>query len=258
MMLSRTELPCLLYHHVGPARPGTHRSMTVTPSAFQRHIAWLKQHRFRSLSTADVVAWARDDRPLPPRGVLLTFDDGYGDLAEWAFPVLEAAGYGALVFVVTGLLGENNAWDASSGNAGHRLLTADEIRSWTTRGIEAGAHTRTHPPLDRIPSDQAEHEIVGSKDDLEELIQAPVRAFAYPYGASGDDGRQIAAANFSVAFNDADGPNRAGCDRFWMNRSIVQPHDTGVDLRMRIRFGRSYKQEARVRLSRAKTALLRK
>jgi peptidoglycan/xylan/chitin deacetylase (PgdA/CDA1 family) len=254
-MFRFTELPCLIYHHVGPPRPDTHWPLTVEPSRFRRQIEWLKRHGYRSLTTADVVGWVSDGRPLRPRGVLLTFDDGYRDLAEWAFPVLEEAGYSGLVFVVAGLLGQNNAWDAPAGHGGHRLLTADEIRSWQARGIEFGGHTRTHPRLDQIPFDQAEREIVGGKDDLEDLIQQPVRTFAYPYGMAGESGRRIAAANFSAAFNDTDGRNAAGCDPFWINRSMVHPQDSVLDMRLRIRFGRSVKERARARLSQAKTAI---
>jgi peptidoglycan/xylan/chitin deacetylase (PgdA/CDA1 family) len=252
----RTALPILLYHHVGPVRPHTHRSMTVEPERFRAHLDWLRRHDYRSLSIDQVEGWA-EDQPLPRSGVLITFDDGYEDLAEFALPLLEGAGFSALVFVVTGLLGETNGWDADTGHGGHRLLSAEQIKEWSNRDIEFGAHTRTHPNLDEISLDDAREEIVGSKDDLEQLVQRPVRSFAYPFGVAGPQGRKVAADNFGLAFSDAEGRNAAGADRFWLRRTMVQPTDGGLDLASRLYLGRSIKQNARARLSRARTALRR-
>src|SRR5690348_18438578 len=107
-------LPVLLYHHVGPARAGTHPSLTVSPQRFNAHVDWLVRHDFRTLTVAETVDWFRYRYPLPRRTVLLTFDDGYGDLADHAFPALRAAGLSALVFIVTGLNASTNEWDQTA------------------------------------------------------------------------------------------------------------------------------------------------
>jgi peptidoglycan/xylan/chitin deacetylase (PgdA/CDA1 family) len=52
----------------------------------------------------------------------------------------------------------------------------------TQAGIEVGAHTRTHPDLTKIPSEQAREEIEGSKHDLERKLDVPVHVFSYPFG----------------------------------------------------------------------------
>jgi peptidoglycan/xylan/chitin deacetylase (PgdA/CDA1 family) len=254
MMLPRTSLPVLLYHHVGPLRPRTHRSMTVDPARFRQQLEWLRRRGYRSLTVEDVERWTSQDGQLPRRRVLITFDDGYADLAEAAFPSLRAAGFSATVFVVSGLLGARNEWDDPGGHGGHRLLDADEIRRWAERGIEFGAHTRTHLELDRASPDVTREEIVGSKQDLEDLLQRSVRAFAYPYGVPGKYGHEVAAANFSGAFCDADGLNLPGDDPHLIRRTMVQPRDRGLDLVSRLRLGRSLIWDARGRLSRARTA----
>jgi peptidoglycan/xylan/chitin deacetylase (PgdA/CDA1 family) len=254
-MIRRTTLPVLLYHHVGPARPATYPSLTVAPQRFSRQLDWLRRHGYHSLSMAEVEAWACDGYQLPPRAVVITFDDGYADLANFAFPLLRAAGFSAVIFVVTQLLGETNAWDPS--HRGHTLLTSGEVKAWSKRGVEFGAHSRTHPNLDHLTYDQAEVEILGSRNDLEELVQQPVRSFAYPWGVAGPFGRQLAAENFALAFSDSDGPNTRDVDPHAIKRTMVQPTDGASDLNSRLRFGRSLRQDARARLGKVRSALRR-
>lgn len=109
-LIAANELPALLYHHVGPLRPGIYRSLTVEPRRFQQDLDWLRRHGYRSASIDQVTAWAVEGRELPDRSVLITFDDGYAELADTAFPILRAAGYFATVFIVTGAIGDSNSW----------------------------------------------------------------------------------------------------------------------------------------------------
>ena len=77
--------------------------------------------------------WRREGKGLPDKPVLLTFDDGYADLAEYALPVLRRYGFGAGVFIVTGQVGGTNAWDEARSSGTHHLLTREQIRYWAPR-----------------------------------------------------------------------------------------------------------------------------
>ncbi len=102
--LRRTDdaLAVLTWHRVDrPAvRPWLYPGLiSATPERFARQVEWLAR-RFRVLSVDDVLA-ARRRRRLPRRALLLTFDDGYADFAEHAWPILRAAGLPATLFVAT-------------------------------------------------------------------------------------------------------------------------------------------------------------
>lgn len=251
MPFPRTELPVLLYHHVGPVRSRTLPVLTVDPRRFQRHLAWLRRRNYGSLTLDQVAAWAIRGEPLPEQSVLITFDDSYADLTHHAFPLLRAAGYSAVVFVVTGRLGGFNAWDEPLGAAGHRLLDEDAIRLWSQRGIEFGAHTRTHPKLGTLAPADLEAEIQGSRDDLEELLQGPVSSFAYPYGVLDSLSIELASRIFQLAFTGADGPNVRGVDPHLIGRTGVKRSDMTPDIAFRVRYGRSPRQDVRTRVGRA-------
>jgi peptidoglycan/xylan/chitin deacetylase (PgdA/CDA1 family) len=250
-----STVPVLLYHHVGPARPGTYPSLTVDPARFRRHIAWLARRGYRSLTIENVAQWAAHRRPPPGRSVLITFDDAYADLAAAAFPALLEAGLSAVVFVVTGCIGETNRWDAATGGA-HAILTADQIRQWSERGIVFGAHTRTHPDLTSLSEADVRQEMAGSKADLEALLGRAVNSFAYPYGFFDAATVRIAASIFDVAFTAEPGRNLSGTDPHQLRRSMVWRRDTPLDVELRIRLGFSPHERARAWLY-SKRRLLR-
>lgn len=67
------------------------------------------------------------------------------------------------------------------------MMTDDQVRQLSSEGVEVGAHTKSHPILATLDTEQSRDEIVGSKTYLENLLKKPVRHFAYPNGRPGID-----------------------------------------------------------------------
>jgi len=244
------RLPVLMYHHVGPAKPGTYRELTVTPEKFERQMHWLKRRDYTGIRAVDWIHWLRTGKGLPAKPVLLTFDDGYADLAEHAFPVLRRHGFGAVVFAVTSLAGGTNAWDEAKGSATHRLLTAEQIRYWAAQGIEFGSHTRTHADLTTLSAAQLEDEVAGSRRELAGLIGSDVTSFAYPYGAYNAAVQAYAQEAYDVVFRADEttpGVNFLFTAPHDLQRTMVHPQDGLADLGCRLRLGYSPIQNFRAR-----------
>jgi peptidoglycan/xylan/chitin deacetylase (PgdA/CDA1 family) len=242
------SLPVLLYHHVGPERLGTYPSLTVPPAQFRRQIAWLVRRGYRSITIDEVVRWKADRDALSGRRVLLTFDDAYADVVEWAFPVLLGAELSAVVFVATARIGQTNLWDADLGGQ-HRIMTEAQIKEWSKRGVEFGAHTRTHADVTGLPEADARKEMAASKADLEALVDRPVVSFAYPYGVHNDRVARTASSIFHLAFTADPGRNDAATDPYRIRRSMVSPGDTALQVELRACLGFSPKERARAWLS---------
>jgi peptidoglycan/xylan/chitin deacetylase (PgdA/CDA1 family) len=234
----------LLYHHVGDVRPGTYPSLTVDPGRFRRHVEWFVRRGYRSLTIDDVQRWKCERRVPCGRRLLITFDDAYADIADFALPVLHAAGLSAVVFVPTAFIGGVNGWDADMSGT-HAIMTAQQIRYWSKRGIDFGAHTRNHVDLTRLDISGARQEMAGSKADLEEIVGGPVTSFAYPYGCCDRQAVRIAASIFDVAFTTEPGPNSEGADPHQLKRSMVASRDTGPDVDLRARLGSSPRERTR-------------
>jgi len=236
------RLPVLMYHHVGPPKPHTYRELTVSPKQFERQIRWLARRGYHGIRPAEWVEWLRSGTGLPDKPVLVTFDDGYADLAEYALPVLRRHGFGAVVFIVTGLLGGTNAWDEARGSATHRLLTSEQIRYWATQGIEFGSHSRTHCDLAALSAGGLVKEITGSRDELAKLLGSPVTSFAYPYGSYNQTVNTHSRGAYSLTFRADEttpGMNYLCTDPHDLQRTMVHPTDSLADLECRIRWGYS-------------------
>lgn len=240
----------LLYHHVGPDRPGIYPELSIAPDLFERQIAWLARHGYTGIRPAQWLDWLRTGAPLPRKPVLITFDDAYADIAEFALPTLRRYGFGASTFVVTSRIGSTNIWDEQQGYATLPLMTAAQIREWATQGIEFGAHSRTHPHLPQLDQAVLADEIVGSRDELTRLLGAPVTSFAYPFGEYNDDARSIVAANYGLGFSCLGGFNRATTDPHLLRRIYLKSGHSMLVFALIMRLGGLQRVEGwRIRLA---------
>jgi len=231
------KLPVLLYHHVGPFRPGTLRELTVLPKRFESQVRWLARRGYVGIKPADWLNWVRDGKSLPEKPILLTFDDAYADIVEYALPILRKYGFSGVVFVVTERLGGTNTWDEAQGCGTLQLMTAEQIRYWASQGIEFGAHSRTHAHLSKLSAAELSAEVVGSKNDLSALLGYPIVSFAYPYGDYNDAVRDLVQGEFDLAFSIEEGLNYLSGDLHLLKRSYVGPSDSLLECVLTVRRG---------------------
>lgn len=102
------NLLILMYHRVLPADHPDRRleqpGMFVSPETFDMHMQIL-QARFELVKLADWIKRARAGKPLPKFACALTFDDGWRDNYDYAYPILMKYGIPATIFVVSGFVG---------------------------------------------------------------------------------------------------------------------------------------------------------
>lgn len=228
------RLPVLLYHHVGPPARGVRSPWTVSPASFAAQVSWLARHGYVGIASSDWAAWCLEGKPLPEKPVLITLDDGYADIAEYALPVLRRHGFRATVYLVTARIGAANTWDQARGLAPLSLMGADQIRYWAGQGIEFGAHSRTHPDLTTIGQARVREEIEGSADDLQQLLGRRPVSFAYPYGAYNEFVKNAAANSFTLAFGARPGLNGLLSDLHLLSRTAVMPGDSRFNFGCRV------------------------
>ncbi len=250
-------LPVLLYHHVGPFKAGTYPSLTISPQRFKEQIEWLVRHEYTCLGLNEL-SDAFHSGVLPRNAVLLTFDDAYRDLVQYALPQLRDLQLRATVFVVTSMIGETNKWDEVRGSHTHFLMEPKDILHWSEQGIDFGAHSRNHCDLRELSEMELEHEIAGSRNDLENLLQKAILAFSYPYGYYNDRVRNSVSRSFQFAFTMRPGANRIRTDRYLLHRTMVQPTDRSWDYSVRVRLGWHPPESFLTRLSRIKHGLFDK
>ena len=179
----------LMYHRILPDDhdvAGIEPGMYVRASVFDRQLAWIRR-RWQILTLGDAI-----DRPAAPDAepiVVLTFDDGWRDNLTVAWPLMKRHGVRATIFLV-------RDWVAAGHNGEDRFMTPAEVRELADQGVEFGAHTVSHPHLDRLNDPAAEDEMLLSKHSVEEWAGKPCRLFAYPYGSHNEQTAVIARKIF--------------------------------------------------------------
>jgi peptidoglycan/xylan/chitin deacetylase (PgdA/CDA1 family) len=220
-------LRILFYHRVADADD----ELAVSPARFRSQMESLAAAGLRGidvLAAADALASDFDGL------VGLSFDDGYRDVAEHALPVLEELGFTATVFVATAVTDGRARFEWYDRQP--PLLGWDEIRRLDAGGtLRFEAHTVTHPNLLGLADDEAEREIAGSREELQERLGRPVEAFCYPAGLFGERERVLVErAGFRVAVSCEPGPNLPSTDRLALRRIQVDRRDTLLDFRAKI------------------------
>jgi peptidoglycan/xylan/chitin deacetylase (PgdA/CDA1 family) len=220
-------------------------------------MAWLKWGGYQVVALEEYLACRREFRLLPPRTVVVTFDDGYLDNRTHALPILQRFGIGITVFLVTEAVGRTNTWAERSELSNRALLAWSDVQQLKKSGVRFGAHSRTHASLTRVPVETARQELEGSRRELEAQLSAPVRMFSYPYGEHNDVISRLAVeAGFDGCCSTRSGLNTMSTSVHQLRRIEVQGTDSLIDFALKL--GRGVPRVgARERLRRRFAALHR-
>ena len=172
------DVPMILMYHGVADESEDPNHLCVAPERFAEQMSWLKRRGLQGVGIGMLVDAMRAGRQ---RGLVgITFDDGYVSVLEAALPELLRHGFTATMFIISGRLGGSNEWDE-----GPRwpLMSASQIGELAAAGMEIGSHSVTHARLAGIDPGQLEDEIRDSNASISELVGAPIRGFAYPYGS---------------------------------------------------------------------------
>jgi peptidoglycan/xylan/chitin deacetylase (PgdA/CDA1 family) len=186
----------------------------VGVGTFERQIDLLAA-RFRVVPLRDLPLTPQD--PADPVASV-TFDDGYLDNVLLSLPVLERRGVRATFFLVPSLLGRT----LRTRHGEEPLMTPTQARELVERGHEVGSHGLSHARVAGLPRDRAWQEIADSRRALEDLVQAPVTSFAYPFGRHDAAAREmVREAGYDRAVTTGDAVVPASPDPYSLPRLSV-------------------------------------
>lgn len=221
----------LMYHHVADdadvpvdAPDDEGWQCRHTPAVFRSHIEALlgRGRRFVSLDeyTAHFEATGGTSNL-----VNLTFDDGWIDNYDVAFPILLDFGIPATFFVTTAHL--------NAGTDDPRVIGPDQLRELSGAGVTIGGHTRHHRNLLDYTAEQRVDEIAGCRADLEKVLDAPVDWFAYPGGRFDRDvAAEVRAAGFRGATSTIGPIPNDRESMYWLSRDVLRDDLRGLRERL--------------------------
>lgn len=250
--VTEEKVTILSYHEIADPADALIPQYAVTPTMFVRQMDWLRNNGFRFVTVDDILADKAGIRPLPDKAVLITFDDGYRSVYDFAWPILKAWRIPSVVAVV-------GSWEEDTGNVDFdgksitrdKLLTWAELREMSDTGlVEIGSHTfdlhrgiQGNPQGNMEPAattrrwledhktyeDEAtyrrrvEADLVRSRDVIRQHIGHAPRVIAWPYGNYNDTLRELAdkhGLTFGLTLDD--GANMEETPLSGMRRILVQ------------------------------------
>ncbi len=160
-------VPILEYHVLGDPIPGTpYPELFVSRPVFRQEMSWLDRHGYEAVTLDQVErAWFHGGT-LPPKPIVLSFDDGYRPQYTFALPVLREHGWPGLLNLKA---------------EGSDLYTSN-VQAMLRAGWELAAHTIHHLDLTTLDAAQLRLEVAGSRSILRHKYHVPVDNFCYPAG----------------------------------------------------------------------------
>ena len=189
-MPAAPRIDILMYHSISDAGGPT----SIAPTLFAAQMQALAASGLPVVSL-DALA---DPGGLAARSVVITFDDGFTDFDQVAWPILRDYDFRPIVYLPSGCIGGVENWVGCNTPA-RPLMGWNRVETLASEGVEFGAHSITHPDLAALDHDSLEHEVARSGHDISARLGQPIRHFAPPYGSSSDAVRQCTARHYATS-----------------------------------------------------------
>lgn len=168
------NVPVLMYHHIQPdaeAKTRGQTALSVDSGQFDLQMGYLVGNGYSIISAQQLVDSLIGHAQVPSKSIVITMDDGYNDIYQYAYPVLQKYHIIANLMIPTGLLG------------GADYLSWGQLEEMTRSGLVfAGDHTWSHYAITNGPQDKINYEIATAKQQLQEHTGQNIDIFTYPYG----------------------------------------------------------------------------
>ncbi len=194
----------------------------TTPARFAAYLDRLRARGYTFIDESQYLAALDTRHAGASRQLLLTFDDGYDDLYDLAWPILAERRIPFHVFVVSDYAGRTNDWDLSLGRRPFRHMDWSRVREMAARGVTFGSHTASHRDVTRMAPAELHEDLARSKRAIEDAIGEPARTLSYPFGRYHDAAaRAVREAGFAAAFSLYPSGRNAAIDGYALRREGV-------------------------------------
>jgi peptidoglycan/xylan/chitin deacetylase (PgdA/CDA1 family) len=197
---------------------------------------WLARTGHVAIDFDRFVDYRHGHAQLPPRPVLITFDDGLRDCTRYAVPILRAYGFTATFYLVVACMGTTTKWLLTERGINLAVIDWAIARELESQGFRCGAHSMSHPHLAEISAEMCRYELANSRQLLEVELGHEVRDLAYPFGSYNVAVQAIAReVGYRSACSVRIGLSKADDDIMALHRIPVLGQDTLIDFMCRLR-----------------------
>lgn len=190
-------VPVLMYHSIDYEKGN---ELRVPKEKFKEQMKYLKDNGYTTLTFDELYSFLVNNKPIPEKSVVITFDDGYEDNYSNAYPILKEFGFNATIFIITNAIDNEKAF-----------LTSAQLKEMEQNGIDIESHTLAHDELNKLPYDKQVETLKGAREFIEKKLDKKVKYIAYPFGKWNNDTiKALKETGYTMAFTTVGG---------WSNKS---------------------------------------
>lgn len=220
------RVPVLLYHHIlkdGENTKFRDNDSVISYEQFKKHMMYLRQHGIVTINSDDLYKYMVEDKALPEKCVVITFDDGYLSNEHYAYNIMKDLGMKGDIFLVTS---DIQAYPLEFNSEFLPMLDWGRIGSMSDVFTFYSHTDSLHKYIGKKPALEVlkENEII--KDVSKSLSYDDVNglAFAYPYGAYRKETiSALKKCEIEMAYTVKTGYNTKDSDLFKLNRFVITP-----------------------------------
>jgi peptidoglycan/xylan/chitin deacetylase (PgdA/CDA1 family) len=228
------KVPILLYHRILDKNDYKFDEFTVSKKAFEWQMKYLSDNGYQTISLEQLVLNTKKS-DLPPRPVIITFDDGHKDNFEIAFPILKKHNFKPTIFLVLEFVKDP---DNKANGSCNQYLSLKEIMEMQTFGAFFESHGVSHRSLQRIEEEAVRSEVADSKKYLEKVLAKQIKFFAYPYSQYSTAVKSIVAeAGYLGACGGLPNFNGVISDNYEIGRTEIFDSDSKLQFMFKVRTG---------------------
>lgn len=215
-------VPVLVYHRLTRNQRSDDR-LVISAEAFTRQLSYLGDHGYRVIRLSDLARFIAGKAVVPPKSVVLTFDDGYKSVYKVAYPILRKYRFPATIFLYSDFVG------APAG------LTWTEMKEMVASGlVDIQPHSKSHANLTITADGEDEaayrrrvrQEIRHPARQIEKHLGLSIHSFAYPYGAANDTLiASLEAEGYAMGATVTRGGNASFAHPYLLRRTMIYGDD---------------------------------
>jgi len=179
---------CILtYHCIGYE---INNGLKVPEQQFRRQMKYIHDNDYSTITLDQLYKFILSNKPIPEKSVVITFDDGYVDNYQYAYPILKEFNLKATVFVIPKTIDKRKNY-----------MTSNQLKELQLNGIDIQSHTLDHEKLTTLSYKQQLNTLKESKIALEKILSKKVNYIAYPYAKYNNDTIKAAMnAGYTMGF----------------------------------------------------------
>jgi len=219
------SIPILMYHSAQYLKEEPNNDLRVPKEKFREQMKFLKENGYTTLTMQEMYDFFKDNKPIPEKSVVITFDDGYADNYTNALPAIKEFGLKATVFVVTDWVGTNSAY-----------MTIQQLKEMDQNGFDVQSHTAAHQELDKLTYEQQLKTLRESKEFLEKNLNKKIITICYPIGKFNENTIKAAQEiGYLMGLKMSGGLANKNNEMYTLNRVFVGAKDTIQQFEVKIK-----------------------